>query len=341
MPDSGKKPFTTIFRAVFSALHIKQDGIPTIDQSYVRAMLNASWVPIDDDLIRRLAIQLKLLAMKLPEPHRPKVPEPDQWVVAAQVQLEDRRPATKRWVRTSGTSLLKRAERHSVSSVGSENSDDRIKVWSLRELELSSWNLEKALREWLRVDREIMSDISERHEGNVDQWLPVVKEIPATWRLLVDEIHKEIVGYWHFVPLSDEAYEAAIQGKLYGGDVTIDKVPFMLLPGRYKIYFVAFSFVRKSNTLKNFRLLWNELLKVLEEFAEKDIFFEEICANAFTDQGLSLCKTVGMRKICAHEDRGEIFSMRLMPLPNLNVLTRYPRLVQLYKREANSSHKIA
>lgn len=353
-----------MFTEAFHALHITQKGIPTIDQNYVRAMLNASWVPDDDDLIRRLAGQLKQLSLRCPETNRPKIPEPEHWVAAARSQPEDRRAATKRWEKIviarsarfqrsknagrsenfvsgaySKTSLSKRAGLSSVSGAISGEPDQCIKVWSLCELEVNGWDLAEALRKWLRIDYQTISNLSDRHEGSVAQWLDVVEELPATWRLLVDEVNKEIVGYWHFVPLSTEAYETAKRGKLYGGDVTIDKVPFLLLPGHYKIYFVGFSLVRKHKTLQNFRLLWDALLEVWEEFAEKDIFFDEVCANAYTDEGLSLCQTVGMQRICAHEDRGEIFCVRLMPLPALNILTSYPQLVQLYSAAANSSQK--
>ncbi len=211
----------------------------------------------------------------------------------------------------------------------------RLKIWSLRELEEHGWKLEETLPKWLRIDYETISNLSERHEGSVAQWLDVVEELPASWRLLVDEATGEIVGYWHFVPLSEESYDLAKTGKLYGSDVTIDKVPFLLLPGRYKLYFVGFSLLRKHKTLQNFRLLFEALLRGWEEFAESDIIFEEVCANAYTDEGLSLCKTLGMQKVCNHEDRGEIYSMRLLPLASLNILNQYPRLRELYAAAAS------
>lgn len=209
-----------------------------------------------------------------------------------------------------------------------------LRIWSLRELEEHGWKLEETLPKWLRIDYETISNLSERHEGSVAQWLDVVEELPASWRLLVNEAGGEIVGYWHFVPLNEESYGFAKAGKFYGSDVTIDRVPFLLLPGRYKLYFVGFSLVRKHKTLQNFRLLFEALLHGWEEFAENDIIFEEVCANAYTDEGLSLCRTLGMQKVCDHEDRGEIYSMRLLPLPSLNILNQHPRLRDLYAAAA-------
>ena len=150
----------------------------------------------------------------------------------------------------------------------------QLKVWTLRELEEHHWKLEDTLPKWLLIDYETIGNLSERHEGTVSQWIDVVEEVPASWRLLVDEAKQEIVGYWHFVPLNEESYQSAKRGTLYGGDVTIDKVPFLLLPGHYNIYFVGFSLCRKHKTLQNFRLLFEELLRVWEELAEYDIFFD-------------------------------------------------------------------
>jgi hypothetical protein len=209
-----------------------------------------------------------------------------------------------------------------------------LAVWSINDVESRGLNLQDMLRRWLAIDYATIQNLSERHEGREEQWIHIVKGYPDCWRLLVNTENSEPVGYWHFVPLFEEHYRTASEGRLYGVDVTPDKIEFVCLPGVYRIYFIGFSILPRFKTYRTFRMLMCALLGQFQLLAENEIFFAEVCANAFTEEGLSLCETLKMERICEHEERGTIYTMRLLPLPNLPILKAFPKLKRLYAKRA-------
>lgn len=193
------------------------------------------------------------------------------------------------------------------------------------------WDIEEIIHQVIALDYDTVHNLNDYNEGRHDQWLPVVTNHPETICLLVNGSDKKIVGYWHFVSLFEKYFTLAKQGKLYDLEITPDKVSFLGLPGIYHMYFVIISMLPRYRSVSNFRLLLDALCNRLTAFAEQDIFFEEICANAFTDDGISLCETLRMQYICGHEEFGKIYALKLLPIPHdLRFLQCHPKLIELY-----------
>ncbi|MDR2600405.1 MAG: hypothetical protein LBC73_09030, partial [Oscillospiraceae bacterium] len=92
-------------------------------------------------------------------------------------------------------------------------------------------SVEQVLERCIEIDYETMENLTEDSEGCLNQWVEIFYAFPETWYMLMND--DEIVGYWHFVCLNDENFEKSKTGELLDGDVTIDTIEHMFLPGSY------------------------------------------------------------------------------------------------------------
>ena len=104
----------------------------------------------------------------------------------------------------------------------------------------------------------------------------------------------------------------------------------MSFPDEYSCYFIAI--LPQYRTVKAFNILMNGLFDLVTNLAKEDIFIKEWCTNAFTSEGLSMCKSLGMKYYCDHQfDKGKIYYTDFIPLPDIRYLKKHPELVSLYK----------
>jgi hypothetical protein len=211
----------------------------------------------------------------------------------------------------------------SISALQVANISDTI-AWG--------WNGDKLLEELIKLDYETIEGLTSDHEGHVAQWAPVFMDHPDTWRLIIER-PGVIVGYWHFVPLFEKEMRLAKQGKLLDGDITTDKVRLFELEGQYDIYFV--SLCMKAEFKRTFAVspLLKSLLEVIGNLASQGVFFRDICANAYTASGVSICKSFDFRQLTEHRSHGKIFYRRTYPFPPLKMISQFPDLIKLYGAE--------
>ena len=206
------------------------------------------------------------------------------------------------------------------------NNDPFSIIDNNKALEKHSWEDLVKLRAQICYDT--MPGLTDDHMGGIPQWVDIHKSFPDNCKMLMR--CEEIVGYWFFICLNDEFFEMAKYGKLHEGCITLDCLKFMYLPGDYKGYFAAMAI--KQNGINNFLMLFNSFFKQLEKFAEEDIFISEWCVNGYTPQGQSICKTLKMTHLCTNEVKGEMYYVESWWNLNLPILTKYPKLIELYKK---------
>lgn len=193
-----------------------------------------------------------------------------------------------------------------------------------------NWDGRQLLEKLIAMDYSMFQELTPEHEGDPEQWAPVFLDHPDTWRLLITP-NNEIVGYWHFVPLFENDFQRAIKGELRDSEITTDKVRVFELPGQYPIYFVTFGLLPRFRRGKGYRLLLDSLFDVLLQLAKEGIFINQICANAFTASGDSICKTFAMQQAGLHKERGRIYTGTVADLLKLDVCQRYGYLIEAYK----------
>jgi hypothetical protein len=192
------------------------------------------------------------------------------------------------------------------------------------------WSGRQLLEKLIALDYEILHELTPEQEGHASQWAPVFLDHPDTWRLLITPAN-EIIGYWHFVPLFEEDYCKAMQGRLRDSEITTDKIRLFELPGRYPIYFVSFGLLPRFRRTKGYKLLLDSLFDVFFQLAKDGILLDQVCANAFTPSGDSMCKSFGLKFVGPHLEKGNMYCSTVSEILESNICTGYRELITLYK----------
>jgi hypothetical protein len=208
--------------------------------------------------------------------------------------------------------------------------EPELRVVCLDDVRAEGIDVRQLLAQWLTVDFEVFNDIRQEDEGIVEYWLPIVEAHPDTWRLLMDRFRR-IVGYWHFIPLFDDAYRIAREGRQRDGMLKLDDIPHLGIPGCHNAYFMTIATRLTHRSVRTFALLFGAFAAQLETLAENGVFFDEFCANAWTNEGLALCKTLGMGRLGDHCERGAIFARSMRHMSEVHAFGRWPHLVSLYR----------
>jgi hypothetical protein len=117
---------------------------------------------------------------------------------------------------------------------------------------------------------------------------------------------------------------------LHDGDLRLDAVELLVKPGHYNLYIVIVTILTEHRGCVVNRLLLQGLCERLLEFAKLGIYFDEIVTNAYTDEGLALCRHLGMQYVCDHKDHGKIYRLAMDPLPDCFALV--PELRAYYTK---------
>lgn len=204
------------------------------------------------------------------------------------------------------------------------------RLTTLKEVSDWGWTSGEIVKALIELDYNTMNGIDELHVGTFEQWIPIYKSYPDLWVLLTDA-PKSVVGYWHYIALPETEFEKAVQGKLHDNEIRLENIVFPSFPGEYDIYFSCISLLQKYRDIKGFKLLFESFLHKLDELASCGIFIRRICANAFTEEGTALCRTIKMDYVCEHEDAGKVFLLDMNNPPKLEILRHFPGLLDKYK----------
>lgn len=220
-----------------------------------------------------------------------------------------------------------------LSSSGQNSSSiSRLRVVDNEETERWGWKMPRVLEEMGKLDNECILGLAPSEEGTIEQWLPIRVQHPDSWRLIADD-SGNVEGYWSYVALFDEDFELAKKGELQESLITIDRVPEFELPGRYHLYFVMMALRPKYRHTEAIHMLYHSFFSVMEKLAESDVYFDDVLTNAYTPNGVSVCKSFGMRPIGNHVNQGMMYYTNFHPLPKVQLLREHPNLVTLYRKE--------
>ena len=197
------------------------------------------------------------------------------------------------------------------------------------------WSGERLLKELIKLDKKLLGDsLNEEREGTVAQWAPVFMAHTDGWILLATS-DRQIIGYFSFFALKDDAYQKAESGILLDSEVTTAATNALDVPGVYKAYFILLGALPEYPRA-GARLL-EAFFDQLEGLARHGVLFEEMLANAFTPDGKRICEGFGMTKVCDHRDFGEVYRLRLNPWPERLSFKRWAELKALYEEKVRKA----
>jgi hypothetical protein len=162
-------------------------------------------------------------------------------------------------------------------------SSERLSFARLDDVSRWGWTGEQLLKQLIAFDRKVVGhELTEERQGTVPQWAPVFLNHPETWALLTRG-PKNIIGYWHFAALNDDEFARLKAGELQESEITLDSLESLDTPGIYNLYFTLLGSLPEYPGA-GARLMY-AFYHQLETLARKGIYFREICANVFTEDG--------------------------------------------------------
>ncbi len=184
-----------------------------------------------------------------------------------------------------------------------------------------------------------MRELGPEDIGDIANWVSIMMDHPDTWRLLVTG-PRQIIGYWHFIPLFDEQYASAKNGRLIEGELTVDKIPLFELSGQYNVYFSTICIKKPFRRYAATCLLFKALFTHFTDLAKKKIFIREVCANAWTPEGEAICKSLKLDYLKEHRKAGKIYYAPFSKILKSEPLKRYPDLAKLYRQQQEPKRNI-
>ena len=171
--------------------------------------------------------------------------------------------------------------------------------------------------------------ITTENEGTAQQWEEYLQDNSETFQYLINAENK-IVGDWSIVALNDDAFRLAVNGELLESEINLDKTELICFPEFYKGYILTFSLLPQYRNMKNYNLIIDSFLSQLEEYAENGIYFKEWCINVFGKEVEAMVKQLGFKYLTDNKVLGKIYYCKFIPLPDIPVYKKHPKLVEAY-----------
>lgn len=210
---------------------------------------------------------------------------------------------------------------------------DQLQVADINDVLKWKWDGRKLLEKLIELDYlTIGKDLNDLNEGNKEQWGPVFMNNPETWRLLITE-PGNIVGYWHIASLFPPEYELAKSGKLLDSQITADTVHVFGNSDLYDVYFVQVCMLPLYRRARHVKRLFETFFEVLDTLSADGVFVREICANAFTKEGVSLCRSFNLERTGEHSQHGEMYCGPISTVLKNSLARRFPELKKRYAGE--------
>jgi len=206
---------------------------------------------------------------------------------------------------------------------------DNFKIVGIPELLKMGWTIRQYVEAATLLSYEEITGLTDEHNGEIEDNIKIVSEQPENRRILLDE-NNNMIGMWSFKPFYDDIFQKAKNGELYDGEIRASMLP-TLIPGIYNIYFSNICLKKHHRKSKVFKILWESIIELFQEWAKDGIYIKEICAQAYTTSGINLCKTAGLQFHKNHIDHGEIYCGYVWDLVENKYCNEFEEVRKLYQ----------
>jgi len=193
----------------------------------------------------------------------------------------------ERWLRSSAPSSPTIARYESLRSGGW--SDERIYAATLRVFE-----------------RSLGIELPLDHVGQIEVFAEKYHHYPECGAFFVFE--DRLIGFWDLFPLSESCFAEVSSGQRRPADLCAHDLAPLELSGGFCGYITALCTLREF--LPRSGVLLQSMVESLSSLAQRGVFFEHLCGNAWTAAGARLCEHVGLqpRSSPRPEGRGVIYA---------------------------------
>lgn len=158
-------------------------------------------------------------------------------------------------------------------------------------------------------------------EGTVDDWKNAAEEYENDTSILLVK-NDEVIGYCDIYPVTDEAYDDLISGKVIIRDSMID---LFCMGGDFKSYIDMLSINPEDGTQANYLMIFDWIFKHLDEWRAEDINITHIGISVYAQMLEKFVKRFGFQFKGLNPARGKIYEAVVEDLAkNPVVRKRYP-----------------
>ncbi len=158
--------------------------------------------------------------------------------------------------------------------------------------------------------------IHSENEGTPAQWARFLNSTPESFQYLINS-RNEIVGNFSYISLTPEQTREALTGRLREGTLSPAETRHLRSKGVHQMFLLNLAIIDEYNTMENcctlYQMFWRQILN----YAEIDVFFDQIVSNVFRPEEESLLKSWGFTFVTEHQLSGNIFQLVMMPFQEL------------------------
>lgn len=196
-------------------------------------------------------------------------------------------------------------------------------------LERLGLSLDTLLNCLIALDRRLIGDSASLGEDEGAKWVPIFESLPDSWRLLT--LNDRIIGNWHFVPLDQDVYAQCRAGTITDSDLCLEHVQSLDLPGVHNMYVAALLLEPTHHDGRALRLLLQTFCQRLSALAAREVYFDHVCASAWTPASIVLCRRLGMFP-CGrvHDECVEVFEGMMVDVLEAMMIPDAQHVLDLY-----------
>lgn len=226
-----------------------------------------------------------------------------------------------------GYEIIKAGIAKFTATSNSYKKKSQLKIVGYQDIKRMGKDIHEFVLQAIELDNDTIEDLTDEHEGSLEQWVKLANKLPETYRYLFD--NDEMIGMWGFKPLFDDDFKRAKDGKLFDSELNLSMMP-MLITGTYNIYFVNICLKDRYRGTKALKILLDSIAEALVILAERNIFINEICTLAYSLDGERLCKSIGLKYHKKHVDCGDIYCGSIKDLLEKPFCRNFHNLKRLY-----------
>lgn len=202
------------------------------------------------------------------------------------------------------------------------------KISSYHDL-LPQWTIIDFSRTMLNLFTESIDNLADDNVSTLDEMITINKKQPESRRIMFKG--DEPIGCWSLSPLFEKEFERDCRGEFYVSEFGTITMP-TFIKGVYDIHFGVICIKEEHRNFTTFNLLLSSIVKFIEDLALNGIYINNICTQAYSDNGKSLAEGIGLNYTIKHKDgKGDVYVGTIKDLLNKPFLRDFTLLKSLYK----------
>jgi len=207
-----------------------------------------------------------------------------------------------------------------------EKNPQEIEFTNYNQLLSEGWIIKDVVIEAVDIALETIEGLTEELTGGIDTWVELRKETTECFGAL--RYRDRLIAQWSFVVVSSSDYKKILKGKFDEDEIEPIKLKEK---GKYKIYIDTVAVLPQYRSARTLGKIMDGFFNQMIELAKKGILFTDWSANAYTSEGVSMCKMLDMKYMCDHYEEGKVYSREFYPIDKDNSWNKkYPEIIKLY-----------